>query len=142
MGAEARDAQREATRRRKQMHQAIGRRDLQALREALGRLYDPEETPLGQLGEVARVETFAPVVEGLVAAHIFARETSLCHEMALNLEHTHAAFGLPEADVEAIRRQLRSLDDGADARAIDWCAGTCLHGRVRPFRHEACYEPP
>lgn len=132
---------RTAAERRKEVHRAIAQRDLVQMRQAIAALYIDEDSPLHGLGELQRVETYAPMVEAAIVARIHAGETELCRETALNLRHTHAAFQVPTEDYEAIEAQLAQLDaEDADAHAIDWCAGTCLHGKVKPFRHERLFR--
>lgn len=134
----------EAAACRKEMHRAIAHRDLEAMRAAIHDLYVDDESPLREMGDVRRMETYAPIVEAAIVARIHAPETLLCREMLLNLKHTHAKFGVPEEEYEAILAQLRRLDEGVDAHDVDWCADTCLHTRVKPFRHERLFsrEPP
>lgn len=138
----------EAATHRRALHQAIARHDLEAMRQAIHDLYVDTESPLRQMsGELKRAETYAPLVEAVVLAHTYARETPLCQEMLLNLEHTHAKFGIPHEDYEAIVAQLETCEQlgaGQDAHHVDWCAGTCLHGKVKPWRHEKLFQttPP
>lgn len=131
----------EAATRRKTLHRAVARKDLQMLRKALHELYVDKESPLYEMGEVKRVETYAPIVEAAIAARIYAPTTTVCREMMLNLEHTHEKFGIKEEDYDLILLQLEQLDEGgADPQSIDWCVGTCLHGRVKPFRHSRLFS--
>ena len=62
-------------------------------------------------------------------------QTPLCREMELNLQHTHAKFGITPNEYAILVAQLES----ADLHSVDWCAGTCLHGRVKPWRHETLF---
>ena len=135
------DVHTEAARRRKSLHRAIADRSIEAMRKALHDLYVDEASPLREMGNIKRVETYAPVVEATILAHAHARQTALCHEMRLNLLHTHAKFGIAEEDYGVIEAQLDRLDDDhVDARDVDWCAGTCLHGKVKPWRHERLFD--
>jgi len=130
----------EASVRRKALHRAIANGDLEAMREAIHGLYVDEASPLLK-GEVRRIETYAPIVEAAIVARIYAPGTLVSREMDLNLLHTHAKFGVPTQDYEAIVAQLDQLDE-TDASTIDWCVGTCLHERVKPFRHKNLFNGP
>lgn len=136
------DPRSQASAHRKALHKSIADRDLEAVRTALYKLYADDASPLKQQDMVRKVEAFAPIVEGAIVARIHAPDTAIAQEMALNLQHTHASFGLPADDYEAITAQLAGLSEGGDPHAIDWCAGTCLHGRVKPFRHERLFLTP
>ena len=130
------DAQAAAV-RRKALHRAIAAHDLEAMRTALHELYVDDASPLKAAGaDVKRAEAYAPVVEAAVLSRVHAAGSALHREMMLNLKHTHAAFGLSADEHELVVAQIDGLDDDdADPHAVDWCAGTCLHGRVKPFRH-------
>ena len=126
----------EARRHRRALHLAVARGDVQGMRAAMHDLYVHETSPLRRMDEaVKRVETYAPVVEAAILARALAPNTPLCRETALNLEHTHAKFGIPPGDYDTVVAQL----DEPDPRSVDWCVGTCLHGRVKPWRHEAMF---
>lgn len=121
---------------RKALHRSVARRDLEDLRKALHDLYANETSPLKQMGDIKRVETYAPMVEAAILACVYAPETMLHKEMLLNLKHTHAKFHVPDDQYEKILTQLESLQmQGIDAHTVDWCADTCLHDIVKPFRH-------
>jgi hypothetical protein len=136
---------REAARRRKDLHRAIAQRDVQRMRRSIHELYVDEESPLRRLGEVKRVETYAPLVEATILARAYARGTALDKEMRLNFRHTHASFGLSRDDHDRIVAQIEEMEDGGAGGASDdpiggrqdaeWCDGTPLHGRVKPRRH-------
>lgn len=129
--------------RRKALHLAIAQRDVHAMRQAIHDLYVDEESPLRKAGEVKRIETYAPMVEATILTHVFARDTPLCKEMALNFEHTHNTFGVSHADYQVVVGQLARIgeEDGLDAHDVDWCAGTALHNMVKPWRHESLFGP-
>lgn len=124
---------------RRALHRAVARGDLAAMRSALHELYVDEASPLRQMDKpLRRVETYAPIVEAAILARVLAPASAACAEMALNLEHTHVKFGLPPHDYAAIVAQLDRVEaTGDDPHGVAWCAGTCLEGKVKPWRHKA-----
>ena len=107
------------------------------MRSAIHNLYVDEASPLRQMESPLRsVETYAPIVEAAILAQALVPESEVCTEMALNLEHTHAKFGVPQSDYATIAAQLKDArTTGVDPRSVAWCAGTCLEGKVKPWRH-------
>ena len=61
------------------------------MRAAIHDLYVDDDSPLREMGDVRRIETYAPIVEAAVVARIHAPQTPLCKEMLLNLRHMRAA---------------------------------------------------
>ena len=127
----------QASAQRRALHQAISRADLDGMREAIHNLYVDADSPLKSVvgSDVKRIDTYAPLVEAVILARIYAAETPLWKEMQLNLRHTHKAFGVSEEDYLCISQQLDGFKSVSDALNVDWCVNTCLHGRVKPFRH-------
>ena len=130
----------EAATYRKSLHMAIARQDLDEMRSVIHQLYVAEESPLKAMGEVKRMETYAPMIEAAIVARVYVPGTPVCKEMMLNFEHTHAKFGVATTDYESIMRQLEDVDAGGSPQEVDWCAGTALHGRVKPFRHARLFS--
>ena len=149
-GSARQGAPRLAARLRRAMHRAVLARDIDALREAMDALYIDESSPLKtRSAPLDRVATYAPIVEAAILARVVARGTDVDREAKLNFKHTHAGFGVTTAEYDAVLAQLRSLKGVAAenvleaARAVDWCEGTELHGRVKPFRHvHGALRPP
>lgn len=120
------------------MHRAVASHDIEALREAIGGMYDPADTPL--VDTVKQPASYAPLFEVAVLARVFYGEDDpIDHEMRLNLKHTHRAFGVGDDECERICSRIDAVGEAADpvlaASTEDWGAGTCLRGLIKPLRH-------
>jgi hypothetical protein len=131
------DPRRRAALLRRDMHAAIAEQNLERLRTALDSLYHASDSPLNKTGELKRPAAFAPVVEGLIAARRYANKTQVCKEMMLNFKHTHTTFKITNEEYETILCQLEKREAG---EKVDWCAGTALHGIVKPRRYIKTYR--
>lgn len=151
------DARTDAAHKRMRMHKAVATCDLEALREAINELYDPQTSPLAGAG-MKSVRAYAPMIEAAILARIFAPGSAVQREMDLNLKHTRKSFGITDDEYASILDQLDTVagDDSDDSdsepedavqckrssacTSTDWCVGTSLHGKVKPARHLKFFE--
>lgn len=144
---------RDASRLRRQLHDAVSSVNLEAIRDTLHTLYEDAESPLGDESEIATPAAYAALVEVscLATAHAAlhpddAARQEIASEMEQNVERLRVGFNVDALTFQRVRNALDVCEksgsiDEAHAATLDALTSTPLEKRVKVARHSVSYAP-